>query len=66
LRPPGARGAAEAGDLGDRAGGQPDDHLLGEAASRGRRSGVVDRSQALVGLPDDGELPVRVTGVAPD
>ena len=63
LGPPGAQGAAEACDFGDRAGVQGRDQLGGDLRA-GRRGGlVVDRAQPLVAAPGDGHFPVRVADV---
>jgi hypothetical protein len=55
-------GAAEAGDLGDWAGGEGRDDVLGTSAALGRAVGLVDRAQLLVGMPGDGDLEAGVAG----
>ena len=51
---PGPQGPAESGDLGDRAGRERADDLLGQPPARGRGVGLVDRAELLVGVPGDG------------
>jgi hypothetical protein len=63
LSPPGPQGPPESGDLGDRAGGEGRDDLLGEPRSLGRCPGVIDRAQLPVAGPRDPHRPVRVTGL---
>jgi hypothetical protein len=62
LGPPSAQGAAETGNLGDRAGVEAVQHLHRDLASF-RRDGVVDGAQLLVALPGDVDLLARVAGV---
>ena len=58
MRLPGSQGSAEAGDLGDRAGRERGDDLLGDAPALGRVGGLVDRAELLVALPGQVDLPV--------
>ena len=62
LLPPGAQGPAEAGELGDGAGRQRREQLLGPLATSDRGGGVVvDLADALVDAPGELDLGVGVT-----
>ena len=60
---PGAQGAAQAGDLGDRAGVEGVDDLDRDRPPLGEILGVVGRPELLVAAPRDGDLVVRVAGL---
>ncbi len=59
------QGAAEPGDLGDGAGVQAVEEVLGERAAGRRGGGVVDGADALVDLPCEVDLAVRVADGQP-
>lgn len=66
LRAPGPQGPAEPGDLGDRAGVQAGEDLLGEQAALAQAGGAaVDRAQLLLDRPGELDLPVRVADGQP-
>src|SRR5215218_9794857 len=59
---PGLEGAAQTGNLGDRAAGEAVEYFGGDLAAVGG-GGVVDRAELLVALPGQVDLSVRVAGV---
>jgi hypothetical protein len=60
---PGPQRSAQAGDLRDRAGRERGDDVLGEPPAPAGIGLLVDRSDALIGVPGQGDLPVRVAGL---
>ena len=61
LLAPAAQSLAESLDLGDRAGVERVEELLGELAARGLALGVVDRADLLVDAPGDLNFAIGVT-----
>ena len=61
LLAPAAQNLAESLDLGDRAGVERVEELLGELAARGLAFGLVDRADLLVDAPGDLNLAIGVT-----
>src|SRR3954447_15087919 len=62
MRSPHLQGAAEASDLGDRAGGKRADDLFGDSLALRRGRGLVHRPELLVGVPCDGDLEAGIAG----
>src|SRR5829696_1771137 len=60
---PGPQGAAEPGDLGDRAGGERGEHLLSDRLALDQVRGRERRAQLLVAAPRHGDLVVGVAGL---
>jgi hypothetical protein len=60
---PGAQGAAQSGDFGDRAGVEAVDDLDRDRPPLGETAGVVGRPELLVAAPRNGDLVVGVAGL---